>query len=179
MSKKDFENLLKKHESKSEEKEIDWQSQKTEWLGFIEQFYDSIERWLSPYKDEGKVSYTYKDLQLSEEYIGTYSVKVMIADFAGQKLTLEPIGTLLIGTKGRIDMEGAKGRVQFILADKNSNGMKVSVSISIDGEKPKEKEPQKEPEWTWKIVLRESRKVSFVEFNEENFYDALMEVVNG
>ncbi|MGJ8646665.1 MAG: hypothetical protein ACSHXJ_07185 [Marinomonas colpomeniae] len=179
MSKKDFESLLKKHESKSEDKEIDWQAQKTEWLELIDQFYTSIECWLSPYKDGGTVSYDYKDLQLTEEYIGSYTVKVMTADFAGQKLTLEPIGTLLIGTKGRIDMEGAKGRVQFILADKNSSGMKISVSISIDGEKPKEKEPQKTPEWTWKIVLRESRKVLFVEFNEENFFDALMEVVNG
>ena len=179
MSKKDFEDLLKKHESKPDEKEIDWESQKREWLDFIEQFYKSLETWLSPYKEQGTVSYTYKDLELTEEYIGTYNVKVMTVDFAGQKLTLEPIGTLLIGTKGRIDMEGVKGSVQFILADKNSKGMKVSVSISMDGEKPKEKEPRKAPDWTWKIVLRESRKVSFVEFNEENFFDALMEIVNG
>jgi len=179
MSKKDFEDLLKKHDRKSEEKEINWQSQKTEWLGFIEQFYSSLESWLTPYKKQGTVSYAYKDLELTEEHIGTYSVKVMTVDFAGQKLTLEPIGTLLIGTKGRIDMVGVKGRVQFILADKNSKGMKVSASISIGGEKPKDKEPQKAPEWTWKIVLRESRKVSFVEFTEENFFDALMEIVNG
>lgn len=179
MSKKDFENLLMKHESKSEEKEIDWQSQKEEWLGFINLFYTSLEQWLSPYKEQGKVSYEYKDLQLTEEYIGTYSAKAMTVDFAGQKLTFEPIGTLLIGTKGRIDMEGVKGRVQFILADKNSKGMNISVSITNNGEKPKEQEPQKTPDWTWKIVLRESRKVSFVDFNEENFFDALMEVVNG
>lgn len=179
MSKKDFEDLLKKHGSKSEENEINWQSQKTEWLEFIEQFYESLEHWLSPYKDQGTVSYTYKDLQLTEEYIGTYGVKAMIADFAGQQLTIEPQGTVLIGTKGRIDMEGAKGLVQFVLADKNSSGMKVTVSVSVNGEKPKEKESQKAPEWTWKIVLRASRKVSFVEFNEENFFDALMEVVNG
>lgn len=179
MSKKDFEDLLKKHESKSEEKEIDWQSQKDEWLEFIDQFYKTIEQWLSPYREQGTVSYSYKELQLTEEYIGTYTVKVMIVDFAGQKLTFEPIGTLLIGTKGRIDMEGVKGRVQFILADKDSKGMKVSVSISIDGEKQEEKKKQKTPDWTWKIVLRESRKVSFVEFNEGNFFDALMEIVNG
>lgn len=179
MSKKDFEDLLNKHESRPEEKEIDWESQKDEWLEFIDQFYASLEQWFSPYKEQGTVSYTYKNAQLTEEFIGTYSVRVMTVDFAGQKLTFEPVGTLLIGTKGRIDMEGVKGRVQFILADKNSKGMKVSVSISIDGDKPKAKEPKKTPEWTWKIVLRESRKVSFVDFNEENFFDALMEIVNG
>lgn len=176
MSKKDFENLLKKHGSKSEEKEINWEAQKNEWLELIDKFYQSLENWLSPYKNQGTVSYNYKDLQLTEEYIGTYNVKMMTVDFAGQKLTLEPIGTLLIGAKGRIDMEGVKGGVQFILADKNSKSMKVRVSIFIDEGGLKKRES---PDWTWKIVLRESRKVSFVEFNEENFFDALMEVVNG
>lgn len=179
MSKKNFEDWLKKHEKKLKENEIDWRVQKDEWLDFIDKFYKSLEIWLSSFKKEGTVSYEYKHIQLTEDYIGTYEVRAMTIIFGGQKLTLEPIGTLLIGTKGRIDMEGVRGRVQFILADKNSKGMKVSVSISIDGDKPKEKEPQMMPDWTWKIVLREPRKVSFVEFNEENFFDALMEVVNG
>jgi hypothetical protein len=179
MSKKDFEDLLKKHENKSEEKEIDWESQKKEWLDFIDQFYTSIECWFTPFKNNGKLSYGYTDTEITEEYLGTYNVKTMVVDFAGQKLTLEPIGTLLIGTKGRIDMEGAKGRVQFILADKNSTGMKFNVNISIAGETPEKKEERKKPDWTWKIVLRESRRISYAEFNEENFFDALMEVVNG
>lgn len=179
MSKKDFENLLKKHESESEETEINWSDQKNEWLQFIKDFYNSVEQWMQPFKDEGKLKYSYKKVALTEDHIGTYDVDVMVVDFAGQKLTLEPIGTLLIGTKGRIDMEGARGRIQFILADKNSNGIKISVSTSINGEPQKEKESRKTPQWTWKIILRESRKISFEDFNEENFFDALMEVVNG
>ena len=178
MSKKDFEDLLIKHESKSEEKEIDWQKQKEEWLDYIRSFYSSVESWLNPFKKAGKLTFKYKKSQLTEDYIGTYDVDIMIVDFAGQKLRLEPIGTLLIGTKGRIDMEGTRGRVQFILADKDSKGMKVDVSISVDSEPQKKEERQKVPNWTWKIVLRESRKISYEEFNEENFFDALMEIVN-
>lgn len=179
MSKKDFEDMLKKHQVTSEEKEIDWENQKNEWLDFIDQFYSTIESWFAQYKDDGNLSYSYTKSEITEEHIGTYKIKIMVVDFADQKLTLEPIGTLLIGTKGRIDMEGAKGRVQFILADKGSKGMKVSVTVSIAGETPEKKEERKEPDWTWKIVLRESRKISYVDFNEENFFDALMEVVNG
>ena len=103
----------------------------------------------------------------------------MHVNFAGQKITLEPIGTLLIGTKGRIDLEGARGRVQFILADKDSTGVKVNVSVSNRGQPEKKPEDTKTPDWTWKIVLREPRKISYAEFNEDNFFDALMEVVNG
>ena len=179
MSKKDFEELLKKHESKPAEKEVDWEKQKQEWLNFIKVFYDSVESWLAPYQKEGKLSYEYRKTQITEEHIGTYDVDIMVVDFAGQKLTLEPLGTLLIGTKGRIDMEGTRGRVQFILADKDSKGMKVNVSISIGGKSKEEPKERKEPNWTWKIVLREPRKISYTEFTEDNFFDALMEVANG
>jgi len=72
-------------------------------------------------------------------------------------------------------MEGARGRVQFILADKDSKGIKISISI---GGEPKTEEV-KIPEWTWKIVLREPRKISYEDLNEENFFNALMEVANG
>lgn len=179
MSKKDFEEFLMKHATKTTEKEIDWKVQKEEWLAYINQFYESVKKWLEPYKFDGKVSYEFKTMKLTEDNIGTYEVKTMHVNFAGQKIILEPIGTLLIGTKGRIDLEGARGRVQFILADKNSTGMKVNVSVSIGGKPENPPEETKTPDWTWKIVLREPRKISYAEFNEDNFFDALMEIVNG
>lgn len=179
MSKRDFEELLRKHESKPAEKEIDWEEQKKDWLEFIRKFYVKVESWFEPYKLDGKLSYEFRKTQITEEYIGTYDVDVMVVDFAGQKITLEPLGTLLIGTKGRIDMEGARGRVQFILADKDSKGIKMTMSISTGGQPNSEPKELREPDWTWKIVLRESRKISYADFTEENFFDALMEVVNG
>jgi len=72
-------------------------------------------------------------------------------------------------------MEGARGRVQFILADRN----KVNVSISIKGETKKENQERKEPDWTWKIVLKEQRRIAYDDFNEESFFNALMEIING
>jgi len=103
--------LYLRNKSKLEENEIDWEERKNEWLNFVSQFYSSVESWLNPYKNKGKLSYKYEKTQPTEDCIGTYNVDVMIVDFAGQKLTLEPRGTLLIGTKGRIDMEGTRGRV--------------------------------------------------------------------
>lgn len=179
MSKKDFENMLNKHGSESNEDKIDWTAQKQEWLGYIKKFYDSVELWLKPYIDQNKIKFEYKAIELTEDHIGIYRTEVMVISFANQQIKLKPIGTLLIGTKGRIDMEGARGRVQFILADKDSKGMKISVSISINGEPPPEKEPIKTPDWTWKIVLREPRKISYEDFNEDNFFSSLMEVANG
>lgn len=179
MSKKDFENLLNKHSSESEEEKINWDAQKTEWLEFIKQFYESVELWLKPYTEQNKIKYEYKKIELTEEYIGVYETKILVISFANQQIKLKPIGTLLIGTKGRIDMEGARGRVQFILADKDSKGMKISVSVSVNVKPPSKSKEQKSPDWTWKIVLREPRGISYENFNEENFFNAMMEVANG
>ena len=173
MSKEEFDSFLSNHETKVKESKIDWDQQRDEWLGFIDKFYSSIENWFKPYVDNGKVTYAYNTVSLTEENIGTYPVKCMKVDFAGQSILLNPVGTLLIGTKGRIDMEGARGKVQFILADKNSSGMKVNISIN---KKPDELE-LKTIEWTWKIVLRDSRSIKFDEFNERSFFDALMEII--
>jgi hypothetical protein len=173
MSKKDFEEILNKHETVKSD--IDWDKKKQEWLNFVQQFYHEVGQWLKPYVDQKKLKYDYHEINLTEEYIGTYTVKAMNISFAGQQVKLEPIGTLLIGTKGRIDMEGARGRVQFILAD----GNKVNVSISIKGETKKENQERKEPDWTWKIVLKEQRKIAYDDFNEESFFNALMEIING
>lgn len=176
MGKKNFEKLLQRHKTESAEKKDFWEKQKNEWLAFIKIFHYHIESWFAPYQDEDKLYYKYRDIKITEEHIGTYTSKIMEVDFAGQKLTLEPLGTLLIGTKGRIDMEGPRGRIQFILADKDSKGMNVVVSTQKDSQSANQ---LKEPNWTWKIVLRESNKISYAEFTEENFFDALMEVVNG
>jgi len=173
MSKKDFEEMLNQHETVKSD--IDWEKKKQEWLNFIQQFYDEVGQWLKPYADQKKLEYDYHNLSLTEEYIGTYTAKTMIINFAGQQVKLEPIGTLLFGTKGRIDMEGARGRVQFLLVDRD----KVSVSISIKGETETENQERKEPDWAWKIVLKEQRRIAYDDFNEENFFNALMEIING
>lgn len=173
MSKKDFDSFLSSHEKKQQESTIDWDKQKDEWLDYIESFYNQVEAWFAPYVEAGRVSYGYSPKTLVEDHIGSYEVKNMKIDFAGQSVVLEPVGTLLIGTKGRIDMEGARGRVQFILADKSSSGVNVRVSIN----KPIPEEKPKEIEWVWKLVLRDSRRVKFEDFNESNFFDALMEII--
>jgi hypothetical protein len=172
MSKKDFESMLNKHHEDLTKEKINWTDQKKEWLGFIEQFYEKVELWVQPYLETGQLSYNYRKTILTEDDIGSYEVGVMEINFAGQHIKLEPIGTLLIGTKGRIDMEGARGRVQFILADKNSKERKIistnDKALQIG-----------EPDWTWKIILRESRKIAYEDFNEENFFSALMEIAHG
>lgn len=181
MSIKDLKTFLTKENEKIKktEKEIDWNEQKKEWLAFIDVFYESIQGWLKPLIDDGVVSIYFKDKNLNEDFIGDYIVREMVIKSAGKEVVFRPIGTLLIGSKGRIDMEGGAGKVQFLLADKKSEGMKITVKVSVDGSdiKSNKDESRREVEWTWKIIRRGLNKIQYIDFNEDNFSSALLEVM--
>lgn len=178
MSRKAFEEFLTSHEKNSQEAEVvDWDQQRDEWLAFIDQFYHSLEEWFQPYKDKGSLDYQYAPVQLTEDSIGAYQTKKMLVQFAQQNLQITPIGTMLIATKGRIDMEGARGRVQFILADRNSS-RPSNISVTIGSPPVNNSNPVNQPDWTWKVVLKDASRITFADFNEDNFFDALLEVVN-
>jgi hypothetical protein len=104
----------------------------------------------------------------------------MEISFANQQINLKPIVPIIIGTKGQIDMEGARGRVQFILANKDSKGVKINTSISHLKKSGgnSEHDSKSNSNLIWKIVSRKSDRISFEEFNEENFFNALMEIAN-
>ncbi|MDC5602460.1 hypothetical protein OFM92_05865 [Acinetobacter baumannii] len=177
MSRKDFEKFLKDNANKysREEKEVDWEKQKKEWLEFIEIFYNQVKEWLKPYIKQGSLSISFSEKNITEDHIGSYIVNKMDISLAGATLTLDPIGTLLIGTKGRIDLSGPKGSVKFILTDMNSKGFNISFKVLSDNEKH---EPITDINWTWKIIDRNSTGIKFIDFNENNFFASLMGLVN-
>ena len=175
MGKEAFEEFLTSHGEPEGASVFDWQTQKEEWLAFIDRFYSDLKRWFQPYLDRGQLDYHFQPFELTEDSIGTYQARKMLVQFAGQKLQMTPVGTMLIGTRGRIDMEGARGVVWFILQDQNKQ--RASKVISFD--ESENGIPRPKPAWEWMIAVKGSGKLSFVNFNEENFFEALMEVVDG
>lgn len=187
MNKTDFEQFLRNSAvAKKEELLIDWDGQRQQWISFIDAFYSEIESWIEDYRKEGLIECFYTEKNITEDYIGSYYVRKMDLTLAGTRLTFEPIGTLLIGSKGRIDLIGPKGTTKFLLVDKLSKGITFRFTTTVIEEDGSEKTidsekgiQKKEPEWTWKILERNTPRVSFVEFTQENFFQALMELVNG
>jgi hypothetical protein len=95
-------------------------------------------------------------------------------------VVLDPVGTNLIGAKGRVDMIGDAGASQIRPGrQKAGRGPGVSVAIKTQDEQ-RQVEEEKEPddvEWAWKIATPPPR-IKYIEVNAESFFDALMEVIN-
>ncbi|MCP4696107.1 MAG: hypothetical protein GY862_04560 [Gammaproteobacteria bacterium] len=157
----------------------DYQKDKNEWLAYIQSFYDQILVWLSPLIERNKIKYEYKPIKINEEYLGDYEANALSLRLASQEVVLEPIGGIIIGVKGRIDMRGSQGTVKLLLVDKRAKDARAKTAAS---EWPRNKQVRKESaartELVWKIGTPPPS-IEFLELDENVFSDALLEVVNG
>lgn len=182
MGKDEFEQLLKdRTERRRTETEIDWDDQKLQWLQYLDEFYATILEFLASYIENGSVEMMERDIPLTEENLGTYNARELSFNIQGERVVFEPIGTLLIGAKGRIDMRSDKGVVRFILVGQHSDRPHIEVRVTIDGkeERPTPKRQRQETvKWVWKIATSPP-KISYLELNEDSFFSSLMEILNG
>jgi hypothetical protein len=161
---------------------IDWQREKNEWLEQLDQLFAQITEYLGPYVTDGQIKIAYSPIELNEENIGPYSAKEMIIAIGGKIIKLEPIGTLFIGTKGRVDVVGPFSRARLMLLNSHLKSLsqlfKVSVHVVGKALPPPKPRTPSVVEWAWRIVARPPRQ-ELTEFNKENFLNLLLEVSNG
>lgn len=159
------------------EQEVDWEQQREEWLQYLDQFYGLVEEFMGEYVNRGKVGLRRSSKTLNEEFIGEYSAATMAMDIGRNSIVFDPVGTNLIGVKGRVDMQGAKGVVKFVLVPEGTTvvGWKARIVVGADPV-PEPVEPVER--WEWKIATPPP-KVRCVELCRDSFQDAVMEVVKG
>jgi hypothetical protein len=183
MSKKEFAEFMSRQVPRTEEPPIDWEGEKKEWLMLLDSLYQMIQKFLAEYIKSGQISVAYKGIELNEEGIGRYSARIMSLVFGTNQISLTPIGTMLIGTKGRVDMNGPRGTRRLLLADRNSTGIKVVVTtrtirpgVPLPQRAP---EPIRKPDWEWKLVIPYAPpQASYQKLTQDAFLDALMEISN-
>jgi len=182
MKKDIFKDFLENKVKTSTVEEFNWDKQKEDWLNYLKLFYDEVNTWLECYIAEGLITCKFEKKSITEEYIGTYTVEKMILTLAGEKVVFDPVGTLLIGTKGRIDLVGRK-TIVFLLINKNNKGIDVNFTIRDENNTqsvniPKKVKNTDEPIWEWKILDRSLGTIQYQDFNKELFLKSLMKVAN-
>jgi hypothetical protein len=184
--KRDFDEFVKRKQAeKAAAASIDWGSQRDEWLNYLNALYAQIESFLEAYLSAGEAQCEYREIPLNEENIGSYTAKQMILKIGRQEVTFTPVGTLLIGMKGRVDVLGPAGKARLVLLDKKATNarslIKVSVSVVGKGKTPPSPPPVSQPlepiEWAWKIVSRPPE-MKFTDLTQEAFFEMILEVAN-
>jgi len=179
MSRHEFEEFLRRHEEEEikEQEQVNWNERKKEWVKHIKDFYQTVTVWLMDYVEKDKVTITRVATTVNEEPVGTYKTHTLILKVANQEVRLSPVGTVLIGARGRIDMESETGTVKFLLVDEKLESPLGRMGISADKRSKSKKGDEKRISWTWKIATPPPS-VRYISLNEESFFDALMELIN-
>jgi hypothetical protein len=184
---KQFEEFLSQKEAEGRDQPvIDDEKIKEDWLAKIDEFYSLIQKFLHDYLEEGKIVKEWKTIQLSEETLGEYEVKQLILKIGNTRIVFTPIGRIILGALGRIDMSSDFGSVRFLVLPKKSNKSSLlsvsenhspninSLNISIGSNH----EHDSNMELTWKIITPPPH-IDYLDVTKKSFFEALMEISNG
>lgn len=174
-----FDDFVERQQATPEESQaFDSTRELNEWLAHLSQLYVLIEDFLRPYVEKGSIAIEYDSISLTEEGIGQYDARQMILQIGRQRVTFTPVGTMLIGTKGRVDVEGIAGRARLILTDRQARKPRIVVSVQRDtGSAPASSEPTTAVDWTWKIATMPPQ-IEYIDLTRDSLFEMVMEVAN-
>jgi hypothetical protein len=196
MASRDFDQFLRRQQAEaSASAAFDWERERGEWLARLDELYEAIESLLDKYLSSGQIRLEYKTIELNEQNVGSYDAREMILKIGRQDVTLRPIGTLLIGFKGRVDVEGPAGRRQIALVDSKASGLSDLVHVSVVDAPKRPQLTRKLPtseekisevkgvldgkkiEWAWRIISPPPER-RFLEITQESLFELIMDVAS-
>ncbi|GHT83015.1 hypothetical protein FACS1894137_03100 [Spirochaetia bacterium] len=183
MGRKEFDEYIISN-TKDESKGINIEKELREWKACLDELYNTIEKvWMKDYISKNKVQVVTGTKKIYEEFSGEYEVRTLNIVFAGKTVSLNPIGTMLVGAKGRVDLIGKNGTVVLILVNKKLDGPNFQVKMFTskkerkDYEEKKKSEQPKGIEWEWKVLI-ENELMRYEKLDEDTFFDIIMELTN-
>lgn len=170
---------------KTPQKEIDWDGRRSAWIAQVESLIDRIKQWLTPLRNEKLLDWVEGKTTLEEAFIGRYEVPWLEILIGRQRARLIPKGSLVVGSFGRVDLEGSMGKLLLILSD-TGKYFKVVVRVAVgdssslqeeeiaDGEELSSAEIIKKSQW---YVVYPDNREELTSFTEDAFSDALQRVL--
>lgn len=181
MANRKFDEFVKeKNEAMKSKAPVDVQKDLSEWRTHLDDLYQTIEGFLKPYIEDQTIKLSFSEMTLTEDFSGPYEVKAGVIDIGGITVQLKPKGTMLIGSKDRIDMVGPGASVRLVLVGNNASKAGDVISTTIhDGASRQESPPsgQEPVVWVWRIATSPPA-TKFLPLEEEVFQDYLMSAAN-
>lgn len=146
------------------------------YLSELDKLYHLIdEDWIADYIANETIKTEIQPIQITEEELGEYTANKKYIIIGGYRLCLEPVGTYLIGAKGRVDLKYKNNSYKFILIGENINQVSDLIDIRIRGQKVKSK---KDPgNLVWKYVNNSNSSV-LRGIDKDIFQKLLMAVID-
>lgn len=182
MANSDFDNFVRRQQAKKQKaEEFDVGLELDEWRGFLDELYLDVEKFMATYLADGQATISYQKIELNEEFSGPYEARQMSLSIGPSVIVFKPIGTMLIGSKGRVDVQGPYGSARLVLVNRNIRQPRqlIQVSISTPGIPAVSADTQSsEPiEWVWKLVTP-APSMRLIDLSEESFFEMVLSIAD-
>ena len=114
----------------SVDKAVDWKKERDDWLDYLQQLYVRIAEYLDEYIKSGAIKLRASTIPLNKENIGVYKAKRLTIVIGARKSPYS-VGTLLIGSKGRVDVEGSAGNSRLVLINRNITHPRQMIRVNV------------------------------------------------
>ena len=182
MPTKTFDDFVKRRLNEAQtigsSKDVDWDKTREEWIRSLNGLYSKMEKYLKKYTEADQIQVAREKIQISEEYLGNYEAEKLTIQIGIDKVVAKPIGRMMIGAAGRVDLIGARGMLRIVLLDKGQPATRTRIEI---GRKPEEEtgwhpiQSIKICERGWYIATLPPR-ITATALSADAFRDALMEL---
>ena len=119
MADPEFEKLVQQFAERQQktdaESVVNWQEMKIWWVKTVRDLFTQIDGWLHSLISSGSVKSVRTTIQLMEQDLGRYDIESLQLELASQRMTFKPVGTMLIGAFGRIEVSGPNGKAVLLL----------------------------------------------------------------
>ena len=114
----------------------------------------------------------FKDITINEELLGAYTVRMLTLNVGHEKIDFKPIGTMLIGSPGRIDVTCGVRRARIVLTGEKARSPQDHIIVTMKGDKPVRRDYGK---LVWKLVDMNGL-MSFVDLTPQSVQDFIMDI---
>ena len=182
MATPEFDDFVRRQQAKKRENnELDVGRQLEEWREYLAILYRMIEDYLAAYINNGAAAIEYRAIEINEEFSGPYKVDQMNLAIGPSTIQFKPIGTMLIGSKGRVDVQGPHGTARFVLMNRMISEprqlIRISVSVNVPPAPPPVSESDTPIDWAWKLATSPPD-MRFIDLDEATFFNTILLVAD-
>lgn len=106
--------FIRGKKGKAPSPDIDWQAKKDTWVGSVDSLYGYVREMLRESIASNDVTTNTVNVEVSEDFIGSYSMPVLELSVGSERVEFRPKGINVIGAAGRVDIRGERDTVTLL-----------------------------------------------------------------
>ena len=93
------------------------QATREEWLTALKELYVQLRAWLENARVAGLAEIVERQVMLSEQHLGSYKAPALDLKMGSRVIHVVPRGRLIIGARGRVDLECGPAKAMLVRND--------------------------------------------------------------